>query len=186
MFCEIQSNIHQDYGIIKRPTLPDRVSFIKGSIIEYKFEAPLKYITNCLPAQVPPIHYFEGHSPIWSTKMLNAFKQTGIDNFQAFPVILISEDETCEWDGYYAINILGCLAAADMKCSKSIKIGERPSGLPFVGFQNLILDEKIQDLLLFRLTESPGTVIINEAVLKAIKPYAPHGGWGISAFPLNN
>ncbi len=186
MYCEIQSNIHQDYGIIGRPTLPDRVSFMKGMLIEYIFNAPLKYITNCPPADTPPIHYFEGHGPVWSEKILNAFKKAGVDNFQAFPAVLMSEDGTCEWGDYYAINVLSCVAAADMEESKSFKIGKKPSGVPFVGFKDLVIDEnRVQELLFFRLAESPTMLIIDEDVLKAMGPYAPAGGWGISAIPLS-
>jgi len=184
MYLTMQANIFQDEGIIENPTLPDRVSFIRGKFIEHSFDAPLRYRTNCAAAETPPLDYFSGHGPICSEKMLNAFKAVGVNNFQIFPIVLISEDGSCEWDGYYALNILGRLASCHVNDPESINIAACEAR--YRGPKNFIVNKNaLQNLLLFRVVRSH-QVIIKEEVLKNMVPYAPDRGWGISAFPLED
>ena len=105
-------------------------------------------------------------------KILNAFQAAGCDNLQFFPAI-INSDGKVNWDNYFAINVLCLISAADLFLSKSIKISERPSGLKFLGFQDLVIDPKKAQGFFFRLAENPLEIIVHERILDYLSENSP-------------
>jgi hypothetical protein len=186
MYYILKTDVYQDYGILRDPDLPDGIYFMKGALIEDELDLPLKFVTNCDEAN-PPREYFECTIPVCSKLMLDALIEAGVNNIQAFPAVLTSYDGGIEWDGYFALNIIGLVSAADMEKSKFVSIGEWPGGLPFVGFQHLVVDEtKNHYLYLFRLAESSTEVIIHQHVVDHLKKAPPPKGWGIGLIKLEN
>lgn len=184
MHYSIIANPFHDRGILDDPALPEGVSFIRGSLIDWTPDAPLVFRSNC-DAENPPRHYMDGVMPVWSAELLDAFGRAGVDNIQPFPAIITDDGEGMEWSGYFAINVVGSVAAADLSTSQWKKIGEHPTGLPLLAFQKLVLDaRKSHDLLLFRLAENPLQLIVHEGVLDQLSESAPADGWGISADEL--
>jgi hypothetical protein len=117
--------------------------------------------------------------------MLDAFRAAGVDNFQAFPAVLAGRGAE-EWKDYFAINVLGKVAAADLSSSRFVEIGKYPSGLPCLGFQKLVVDpSRTHGFYLFRLAEDILQILLHDRVLKSLVAMAPTGGWGIHARALD-
>ena len=109
----------------------------------------------------------------------------GLDNYDAYEAKILGRDPGVEWSGYFAVNVIGAVAAADMAKSKYVKIAESPSGVPFVGFTELHLDEtKTGGFDLFRLAQSKGTLLVSQRVVDALKQYPRPGGWGITVLEV--
>jgi len=163
---------------------PD-TSFLKGSMITDTIQTPMEFITNFDSENLPGS--FTGNSiPIWSKRLIELFKSTGVDNLQCFDATLKSEDGNYIWNDYFAVNVLGQAAVADLSHSDYVKICESPSGLPFLGFQKLVLDKsKINDQLLFRLAENPIELLAHEQLITALQKTKQEGGWGITALPID-
>jgi hypothetical protein len=80
---------------------------------------------------------------------------------------------------------LGAIAAADMSRSRFTQITPSPGGAPLAGFHDLVINpKKVGSLDMFRLAESPGTLIVSERVTDALGAKPRSGGWGITAFPI--
>jgi len=179
MYYSIKSNPFNERGIFDDPDLPDGVSFLRGILIEWEPDAPLIFKSNCT-AESPPREYMGGALPVWSKTMLKAFQSAGVDNIQKFQSVILGEDGQVKWDDYFAINVLGLVAAADLSASRYTKIGERPSGLEFVGIHDTVIDpQKTHGLFFFRLAENPLELVVHECIIDHLKANAPSRDWGI-------
>lgn len=184
MYYSMIANPFTDRGLLDDPSLPEGVSFIRGAWLQWRPERPLVFRSNCDASHLP--RPFMGRAiPVWSKDLLDAFGAACVDNVQAFPAVVTDRGGDQQWPGYFAINVLGLVAAADLRRSRFEKIGEYPSGLPLVEFDELVIDaSRVQDLCFFRLAESPLHLIVHERVLDNLRKVAPPGGWGISSAKL--
>jgi hypothetical protein len=72
-----------------------------------------------------------------------------------------------------------------MSKSRATDILPAPGGTPFARFQNLVIDaDKAVAFDMFRLAESPSILIASERVTRALAASPRAGGWGITAFPV--
>lgn len=99
-----------------------------------------------------------------SERMLNAFKNVNIKNFQTFPTNIIDiQTNTPLQFNYYIINILDLISCANMNLSEYHPLGN------CYHFTNLIIDKsKIQNQLIFRVAESPYEIVISEKMCELI------------------
>lgn len=179
MYYTISSDPFHDRGVLDED-IPEDVSLMEGAWINWQPEQPIVCTSNC-DAENPPRQCMGGAVPIWSAELLKAFRSFGIDNIQAFPAVIVDVDGEMKWDNYYIINVLGLVAAADLASSEYIEIGEHPTGLPYVSFEELVVSEsKIQGAMFFRLAESKLKLIIHQKVVDYLSDNPPESGsWGI-------
>jgi hypothetical protein len=105
---------------------------------------------------------------VFSKPMVAALESAGVDNLEVFPAILRDPESGAEYRDYFAVNIVGLVAAADLGQSEY----EAPSGTPIVDvdFDSLVIDEKrAGDLLMFRLAECITAIIIHERIKQALE-----------------
>lgn len=107
-----------------------------------------------------------------STVMSNAFYETlrtvGVDNLEVFDAVIQSKDGVIVHRGYKAFNVVGLVRAADI--SKSKFSDDNPSRLIDSSIESLVLDpSKTHGLLMFRLAEYVGAVLVHEKVKQAIE-----------------
>ena len=185
MYYIIRPGIYEEYGLESEPDLPSiEISFRRGVIIEEKIDTPLIFGGD-FTAQHPPKSFTGVSIPLWSAALLEAVMKAGASNIQTFESKIVNRDSGEEWPEYFAVNVIGILSCADMDKSLYTKIGNSPSGIPFVGFHKLVIDERrTKNLLLFRVAESPGEIVVHERINTALKQTAPEGGWGITATRL--
>ena len=107
--------------------------------------------------------YYEAGVVLMLKDLVAALREAGVDNLDAYPVIIRSTRNAEVCSDYVAVNIIGAIAAADMEKSEIIDEG---SGMIDVIFGSLVIDEdKAQGKLLFRLAESVGAVVVHERVV---------------------
>lgn len=185
MFYQLKSDIYAESGITEEPSLPGfEGSFSDGTRITEKLPQPLVFDSS-FTRDDPPRSFVGLSIPVWSSDLVDLFRRIGVDNFECFEATIKGVGPSAEWNGYFAANILGAVAAADMSKSKYMEIMRSPGGTPFVVFQELVLDgKKARPFELFRLAENMGTIVVSERVIEALKKNPRAGGWGITALPM--
>jgi hypothetical protein len=105
--------------------------------------------------------YFVGEIPLFRDDLLEAMKEAGVDNLDAYDVLITDPDSGKRFTNYKAVNIIGVIAAADMQKSKATVHTGGP--VSDVEFDDLVLDEgKPRGALIFRLAEATGTILVHE------------------------
>lgn len=185
-YYEFDSDSFVDYGIKKSPALDGDISFIEGQKIVEQLP-PLVFEANFPIGERPP-HFMGDTIPLASKQFIDTLRAAGVDNFQVFEAKVFNPETGEKWDNYYAFNVIGLVKAAVLERSDYDTIMEDdPEGIemPLIAFNEIVLDKnKLRDLLIFRMAESPGTLIVHENVIKALEANSPSEGWGIDSYEL--
>lgn len=105
--------------------------------------------------------YFVGTIPLFRIDLLDAFARAGVDNLDLYDVVIRDPDDGRTHSNYKAVNIIGVIAAADMKKSNATVHTGGP--VIDVEFDELVVDEsKPRGALIFRLAEATGTILVHE------------------------
>ena len=185
MFYRIKPDIYGRSGVLGEPRIPGfDDTFITGSKLVGQPPVPLIFPSN-FDARDPP-RGFEGMTiPLWSSDLVELMLSIGVDNFDLYDAVIVGEAGV-RWAGYHAVNVLGAVDAADMSKSNFLEIMTAPSGTPFARFQNLVIDTKrVGSLDMFRLAQDMSTLVVSERVTQALGSNPRPGGWGITAFPVD-
>lgn len=106
--------------------------------------------------------YYSGEC-LMARALVQALQGAGVDNLQVFAAVLTDTDTGAVREDYCVVNIVGKVAAADMRRSEAISLGGGQV------FTKLTVDPgRARDLLMFRLGESLIDVIVHEKVAKAV------------------
>jgi hypothetical protein len=137
----------------------------EGRLLELPPAAPLVFTLDPAASDQPASMY-DGLFPLWSDALLRAVREAGVDNLQAFPAALQDARSGRPWSPYWAVNVVGLVAAVDLEGSGLPADGERGDLPPAV----FVLDQKkAAPFRLFRLAESPDLVLVDEQVRRAIE-----------------
>lgn len=183
MLYKIKPDIYAPTGILMEPNLSGNETFLTGVSLQQNLTGPLVFLSN-FDMQAPP-RGFEGMTiPVWSHDFVTLLHGIGVTNFDLYDAV-IDSGTGVQWTNYYAVNVLGILAVANMSKSLTTNIMTTPNNIPLARFHHLVIDaNKVLALDLFRLAESPSILIVSERVLRAIADNPRHDGWGITAFPI--
>jgi len=166
MYYTLINDIVSDFeGTLNEPTnYPQQeVNFISGTLIKHELEQPLVYTTSAKAGDAM-IDFSKGSVTLMSKRFLEILKGAGVDNLQVFPAIIKSEKDDTIWSDYFAVNVIGIVACADL--NKSIYDEIMPG---HYGFDTLAIDaKKAEGKFLFRLHEHCPTLIVHNSVLKYI------------------
>ena len=100
--------------------------------------------------------------PLFRDDFIEALRTAGVDNFDLYNTAVRDPDNGQTYTNYKLFNLLGVIAAADMKKSKATYTGPP---LIDVAFDELVVDPlKAGGLLMFRLAEATATILVHEAV----------------------
>jgi hypothetical protein len=137
-----------------QPKLPVKVGIIKG----YEKSEPLDYF---------------GTPPIISERFWKALVEAGVDNLDVYDAVISSEDKKVVLEGYKAFNVIGLVAAADETTKFS---SDNPSRLLDASIEQLVIDpSRAMGLLLFRLKEYSGAIIVHEHLKQRLEKHNfPH------------
>ena len=109
LYYQIKSDIYSDFRVTRNPRLPPSVSFIKGLRILDPLPRPMPFEVN-YPDQPP--HLVGNTIAVISEQLRQALQSLAVDNFEAFPATLRNPTTGAEWTDYWALNVLGLVAAA--------------------------------------------------------------------------
>lgn len=106
--------------------------------------------------------------PVWRDDLVEAMRDAGVDNLDAYAVQISTPEGTELYENYKAVNIIGLIAAADMEKS-SFEIHDNIP-LVDVSFDKLVLDEsKTHGALIFRLAENATTILVHEKLMNYLE-----------------
>jgi hypothetical protein len=95
-----------------------------------------------------------------------ALREAGVDNLDVYDAVIRSQDGSIEHRGYKVFNLLGVVRAADLE---KTRFGEGPQ-LIDATIETLGIDPaKARGLLMFRLAERVGSVIVHERVKRVLE-----------------
>ena len=104
-----------------------------------------------------------GPMPIMREDLIEALRDAGVDNLQLFAMAITDPDSGKVYTNYKAVNIVGCIKAADLSKSVYTQHGNGP--LIDVDFDKLVInDKKPRGTLMFRLAESVNTIMLHKSV----------------------
>lgn len=163
MVCEGK---HPIMPIARGPKAPGR--WRSGEPLTVAVTQPLVYTLNRAYPGTPKAMYYEQSVPVMRDDVIEALRGAGVDNIEYFDAILENPLTGQQELNYKAFNIIGAVAAADMGASELM--GTSSSTIGDVDFHALTLDEsRTGGLLLFRLAEKLGAIVVHESVRKAIE-----------------
>lgn len=184
LYHQISPSTLSDYSVTDEPDLPGEIEFIDGTRIDESLPNPLEFAVD-YPSREELPHFVGMTIPVMSDSLVKVIRSAGVDNFQVFPAVLRNPEIGEEWDGYWAVNVIGLIAAANLDKSKADTIMEGDSegvGVPLLGFHTLVLDKKkTRNSAMFRLAESSDILLVHDRVLAHIKKNRPKNGWGFEA-----
>jgi hypothetical protein len=182
----MRPDIYAEVGISSDPPEVEDGMFLRGQPLSQAMPEVLDFAVTHTPER-PPRHFLELTIPVWSSQLHAAVSAGGAHNIDAYPATLRNTKKRLQWGGYFAVNIVGLLACAEMSISEFEVITERPSGVPYAKFDRLVLDSSlIKGVHIFRLAQDPGLLIITDHIVDALKRAAPTDGWGINFFPVEH
>ena len=182
MFYRFAPDVHAEWGITDDPSLPESVSFTSGRKISAALTEPLVFAVD-VPRGARPDHLLGGQIPVVSDLLLQTLGAAGVRNVQTFPAVLRNRRTRQKWTGFHALNVLGMVDAVNLRASTYDTLMEGSDELPpLLVFTRLVFARsKVPELPLFRLPQSPTTMIMSEGVREALLRRSPEGGWGITA-----
>ena len=179
---ELQPDIFANYVPSVAEELNEHIYFRGGVIISKPIPSPLIFTTRH-SAEEPPSGLHGRVIPVMSNKLIKALQDAGVSNLQCFPAELRSSVDGSIWKNYQAINVIGLIACADFESSEFTHIIDRPENntLPLTAFEDLKVNPKSTGgILLFRLAESPGVILIAESVVEYLRSIQSDEDWGIT------
>lgn len=164
MYFELIVAIGQKYGVTVWPTMPDGVfGFQAADLITVPVPEPVEFLVDHT-SKHPPTDFVTSYMPVFSDRLVQAFRNAGVTNIQMFKSILRNPDTGETWDAYQVINVLGEVACADLDNS----VYDDPEGMAYE-FEKLVIDtDRADGALLFRLAECKHMIIVNDSVLDHI------------------
>ena len=181
-YYELQPDIFAKYGPEIAQVLPDDITFRGGAIIQEPLPVPLIFTTRH-SAQEPPKGMHSRLIPVMSDSLIAALQQAGVDNLQCFPAEMRSSVDGTVWKNYQVVNVIGLISCADLNPSEFTRIIDRPGEdtSPLMAFENLKIDPaRSREALLFRLAESPGTIVVAGSVVECLRAQRSDDDWGIT------
>ena len=115
---------------------------------------------------VPPV--YTSRVPMMRDDLLKVFRDSGVDNIDAYPIVIRNEITGEDIRGYSAINIIGLVSAADP--SRTVYSLDNPSRLIDADIDSLAIDSnRAKGLLLFRLAEAVTGVVVHERIKRSVE-----------------
>ena len=109
------------------------------------------------------LEFRKSSPPLMSSRLLTAFRKSGVDNVDVYRTVITHPTTGFQTTDYFAVNIIGLVAAADM--DNSNLLGGNEEGLLDVDFEGVRIDPgKAAGLLMFRLAESTNGIVVHGSV----------------------
>lgn len=166
--------------------LPTDIDFRSGAAISAPVQGPLIYESSYTSSD--QLQHFESElAPLMSERLVDALLSAGVSNLQLFPAQVSNKSANKTWLGFHTVNIIGVISCASPRSVSTI-IAVRPDGVtPLAIFDRLLINvARTGGADMFRLAESPGTILVSNRVIDRLRLSAPEGGWNITAYPVED
>lgn len=104
--------------------------------------------------------------PVWSDRLIEGLREAGVDNFDTYDALIRDPRSNGVAHDYKAVNVLGSVDCVDMNLSQFDPRSERGAR----EFSKLVIDpRKARGMKMFRLSERPTLLIVDESVKTALE-----------------
>jgi hypothetical protein len=127
--------------------------------------------------------FWDDPVPLMTQRLLKALQAAGVTNLDTYRAEIVDPKEKKTYDNYVAFNLIGVVAAADLKKSRF-----DPATEPLISrdFDALAVDENAtRGALMFRLAESVNAIMVHENIKKHLEAggidtltFVPPDQWG--------
>lgn len=159
-FC--RQNLFEETNTLEIVTPTDRI-WISGK----KFSEPVSQRTLDLDPEYSTklADFFDTSWPVMSDKLIQAFSEIGVKNFDSYPMILRRVGTGEKYYNFSAVNFIGEIDAIDRERSLFTPNALRK-------FKSIVISsEKVGDLKSFRLVDGPGLLVVTEAVADYLRKW---------------
>ncbi len=105
------------------------------------------------------LEFYEVPLPVMSSALKDFFQEAGVDNIDFYPVVIVDVESGSSRSDYFAFNIIGLVAAADMGNSSF----EDFDGL--IMFDSITIDSRrTAGARLFRMAEAPSKIVAHKSI----------------------
>lgn len=143
----------------------------RDTSLQERFQVPLEPVRLTIKPgreNAPLPSFLSQPLPVMSKALLEVLEEAGVSNIDAYKAEIYNSDEQLVSDQYVIANIIGLVAAADLEKSKYDE--DQPNKIIAMSFDALSIDAaKAHGFLMFRLAESPTTIVLHESVKEAIE-----------------
>lgn len=163
---------YEDSGhIMEYPQMPSNISFNSGARIASVLKTPLKFRMDPEWGSDPML-IMGVEIPLFHKDFVMELNKLGVDNIDTYDAEIENPYTNSVLKEYYAVNIIGIVAAADLSKSK-FRSFSNPPAIDTV-FTDLKIDEsKVKGLLMFRMAESVTDIVVHEKVKKGLEKKYP-------------
>jgi hypothetical protein len=141
-------------------------SWMDGALITVPVPEPLEFALD--PDEPGPLkEMYNLELLVMSERLVESLRKAGVDNLQVYRATIHDPANGSRRHDYRVVNIVGCVAAADMNRS----LWSSPTGSPMVDvdFDRLVVDAgRAGELLLFRLAECVSAIVVHARVREAL------------------
>lgn len=159
---------HEDMMLLFPPPNPSLTDlWLAGRRFAQPLETPLTVRIRPGSEDGVLLDYF-GTARLMSDRLVETLRSAGVDNLDTYDAVIRSKDGSVERVGYKAFNLLGVVRAAELSSTEFLQGTD--SRLIDGSISSLTIDtQKARGLLMFRLAEYVGAVIVHERVKQAIE-----------------
>jgi hypothetical protein len=160
------------------PDVPGVGSWVSGERFRDPIPQPITLYWYPENEDAPPKALYKAGIPMMKAALHKAFLDAGVDNLDTYALEIRSETKPEIDRTFVAFNVVGTIAAADMKKSKYNTNGG--PAMVSVDFAGVTVDpEKARDALLFRLAQNVSAIVVHDRVKKKLETT----GFGLSFIP---
>jgi len=185
-YFKMESDNYLDFGVTKSPRLGQ--SILGGRNIEQDILPHLVYEVD-FPDSIELPHFLTGRTVLARQKLIDLLKSQ-VDNFQAFPAVILNPERGKKRSGFYLFNVHGMLKIVNLEESGYDELMSASSdGLhaPLVAFNKIAINShKTMGMLMFELAEDPTALLIHESTVNALSDNRPENGWGIDVIEVES
>ena len=161
MFYFARQNLFEELDMIEvvgHTPITDQFEWISGIRFHRAVPRETLELDPAYGNQLPDI--FDTTIPLFSERLLQCLHDGGIDNIDAYPMLLRRQDTGDLIESYYAVNIIGRVDAADLGAS----VYRSRFGKPYFTGPVVVDAHRCEGLEVFRLLHGPGFMVVNERV----------------------
>jgi hypothetical protein len=187
IYHKIQQSINDATRIISNLDLEEdadgnTITFLDGTFIDAPMPKLFEFEIKC-KKDTAPRHFLEDNGIlVISDLFLSALRKAGVDNYQAWPVILREKSTKRTWEKYHAFNEVGLLDAASLKdCKYDVIMDGDDLVPPVLGFHKVVFAaKKFMDKKMFRIPQSTSALYLSDEVMTTLDKLTPPEKWGIT------
>ena len=129
---------------------------------------PLAVRVNPLTEGTLLLDLYQAPAVLMSRQLIGALQEVGVDNMDVYEAVIRDPRNGDVYQTHAAVNVIGAVAAADVSASRMSPLSSER--LISAAFDSLAIEtSRASNLLLFRLAENVGALVVHSRVRKRLE-----------------